>query len=118
MSRKLRDRYLAGIDRIQYLFEHSQETAAQSQKPMVGWFCSYTPQELLTAAGLYPYRIVPEPSSAITTADAYLERSFCPYVRICLAGALEGHYQFLGGLVVVNSCDAMRRLYDAWRHYV
>ena len=70
------------------------------------------------AAGLYPYRIVPEPARAITLADSYIERSFCPYVRSCLGQALEGHYQFLKGLVVVNSCDPMRRMYDAWRYYV
>lgn len=84
----------------------------------MGWFCAYTPLEILLAAGLYPYRIVPEPTPAIALADSYIERSFCPYVRSCLGEALEGRYRFLDGLVVVNSCDPMRRLYDVWRYYI
>jgi bzd-type benzoyl-CoA reductase N subunit len=109
---------MAILSQIYHLSTYFREIAGRGGKPVVGWFCSYTPQELLTAAGLYPYRLVPEPSSTITAADVYLGSSFCPYVRSCLAEALDGRYQFLGGLIVVNSCDAMRRLYDAWRHYI
>jgi len=108
----------ASLDKIQNLAEHHLEIVASSHKPVVGWFCAYTPIEILLAVGLYPYRIVPEPSGAITLADSYIERSFCPYVRSCLGEALDGRYRFLDGLVVVNSCDAMRRLYDVWRYYV
>jgi bzd-type benzoyl-CoA reductase N subunit len=84
----------------------------------MGWFCAYTPQEIILAGGLHPYRIVPEASQAITLADSYIERSFCPYVRSCLGEAISGRYRFLDGLVVMNSCDPMRRMYDAWRYYV
>lgn len=108
----------SSLDKIQHLAEHHPEIIADSRKPVIGWFCAYTPQEILLAAGLYPYRIVPEPGGAITLADSYIERSFCPYVRSCLGEALEGRYRFLDGLVVVNSCDPMRRLYDAWRYYI
>ncbi len=107
----------AALDKIQDLAERNQEIA-RSRKPVIGWFCAYTPLEILLAAGLYPYRIVPEPTGAITLADSYIERSFCPYVRSCLGEALEGRYRFLNGLVVVNSCDPMRRMYDAWRYYI
>ncbi len=108
----------SSLVKIQHLAEHHLEMVAGSRKPVIGWFCAYTPQEILLAAGLYPYRIVPEPSGSITMADSYMERSFCPYVRSCLGEALEGRYRFLDGLVVVNSCDPMRRLYDAWRYYI
>lgn len=108
----------ASLDRIQSLVEHHLEIVADSRKPVIGWFCAYTPVEILLAAGLYPFRIVPEPAKTITLADSYIERSFCPYVRSCLGEALEGNYRFLSGLVMVNSCDPMRRLYDAWRYYI
>jgi len=111
-------RDISSFDHIQRAVEHHLELVAHSHKPVIGWFCAYTPEEILLAAGLYPYRIVPEPSRAITLADSYLERNFCPYVRSCLGEALEGRYRFLDGLVVVNSCDPMRRLYDAWRYYI
>lgn len=39
-------------------------------------------------------------------------------MRSCLGEAISGRYRFLDGLVVLNSCDPMRRIYDAWRYYV
>jgi benzoyl-CoA reductase/2-hydroxyglutaryl-CoA dehydratase subunit BcrC/BadD/HgdB len=87
-------------------------------RPVLGWFCSYTPLEIIRAAGLGAYRIVPGPGHAMTRADTCIDRNFCPYVRTCLGEALEGKYKFLDGLVVVNSCDPMRRLYDVWRYNI
>ena len=112
------NRSFASLDKIQHLVKHHRDIVADSRKPVMGWFCTYTPIEILRAAGLYPYRLVPEPTRAITLADSYIERSFCPYVRSCLGEALSGSYRFLDGVVVVNSCDPMRRLYDAWHYYI
>jgi bcr-type benzoyl-CoA reductase subunit C len=96
----------------------AQEPRTRSGRPVIGWFCSYTPVEIIRAAGLGAYRIVPGPGTAMTRADAVIDRNFCPYVRTCLGEALEGRYDFLDGLVVVNSCDPMRRLYDVWRYNI
>jgi bzd-type benzoyl-CoA reductase N subunit len=106
------------IDKISELLTNAPEQAMRIGKPVVGWFCSYTPLEILHTAGLQPYRILPEPCRAITQADGFIDRNFCPYVRTCLGEALEGKYKFLDGLVVVNSCDAMRRMYDVWRYNI
>jgi benzoyl-CoA reductase/2-hydroxyglutaryl-CoA dehydratase subunit BcrC/BadD/HgdB len=100
------------------LLDDQPESIKRTGKPFIGWFCSYTPLELLLSAGLQPYRILPDAGKSIARADSYIDRNFCPYVRTCLGGALEGMYKFLGGLVVVNSCDAMRRLYDVWRYNI
>jgi benzoyl-CoA reductase/2-hydroxyglutaryl-CoA dehydratase subunit BcrC/BadD/HgdB len=32
--------------------------------------------------------------------------------------AIDGGYNFLDGVIFVNSCDAMRRLHDVWKRYV
>ncbi len=83
----------------------------------IGWFCSYTPIEIIRAAGLRPVRVTGH-SESIHKADGYMHRNLCPYVRSCLDEALDGHLDDLAGVIFVNSCDAMRRLYDAWRKYV
>ncbi|MEW6367454.1 MAG: 2-hydroxyacyl-CoA dehydratase family protein [Acidobacteriota bacterium] len=83
----------------------------------IGWFCSYTPIEIILAAGLRPARVSGH-SQSIRKADGYMHRNLCPYVRSCLDEALDGHLDDFAGVVFVNSCDAMRRLYDAWRKYV
>ncbi len=93
-------------------------TASSNGKPVIGWFCSYTPLEIFHAAGLHTYRIIPEPGRAITRSDGYIDRNFCPYVRTCLGEALDGKYKFLSGLVIVNSCDSMRRMHDVWRYNI
>jgi benzoyl-CoA reductase/2-hydroxyglutaryl-CoA dehydratase subunit BcrC/BadD/HgdB len=40
----------------------------------------------------------------------------CTYVRHTLSLALEGHYDFLDGVVCLNTCDHVRRAHDIWRH--
>jgi len=84
-------------------------------KQIVGYFCSYVPEEILYAAGVLPYRVRPTGCTGTTSADVYLSHVNCTYVRSCLEFALEGRYKFLDGLVFCNSCDHVRRLYDLWR---
>ncbi|MDD3717923.1 MAG: 2-hydroxyacyl-CoA dehydratase family protein [Actinomycetota bacterium] len=80
---------------------------------LVSWFCTYTPLEILDAAGLVPARRFGDPAS-LESSDTLLHPAICPYVRACLAEEMAG-----GGphhpAVFVNSCDGMRRLYDAWK---
>lgn len=90
-------------------------TPAEKEKPIMGWVCTYTPREIFLAANLLPLRILPHTDPSL--ANAYLDSNFCPFVRSCLGEALEGEIKGLDNLVLVNSCDAMRRLYDAWRYY-
>lgn len=76
------------------------------------WFCAYTPLEILEASGFRPIRLFGDPEN-LEAADSFLHSALCPYVRACLAQALEGKTSTHA--VFVNSCDGMRRLYDAWK---
>ncbi len=78
----------------------------------IAWFCAYTPLEILEAAGFRPFRLLGNPRE-LESADAMLHPAICPYVRACLAQAMRGEAP--SNAVFVNSCDGMRRLYDAWR---
>lgn len=95
--------------------ESKKKIITSNKKPMMGWVCTYTPREIFWAANLLPFRILPHADPSL--ANAYLDSNFCPFVRSCLGEALEGKIKGLDNLVLVNSCDAMRRLYDAWRYY-
>jgi len=88
-----------------------------SEKPQIGWVCTYTPLELIYAAGFLPYRIVGH-SNPIENADSYIHPNFCQFVKSTIDVAVEGGYNFLEGVVFVNSCDAMRRLHDVWKKYI
>lgn len=84
---------------------------------LMGWMCSYVPEELIHAAGFVPVRIIGG-TEYTSTADAYLYINMCSLVRSALEEAMRGKYSYLDGLVTLNTCDNIRRLYDVWVHYI
>ena len=80
----------------------------------IGFTCAYTPVPLIEAAGFSPYRIFPE-SKAPDHAGHLLHDNLCPHVKKVLDRALADDLPDLEGMVFINSCDAMRRLADAWQ---
>ena len=87
-------------------------------KKVAGFFCTYVPEEIIYAAGILPYRVRPIGCTETISADVYLHRINCSFVRSCLEYALAGKYEFLDGVVFENGCDHSRRLYDVWREKV
>ena len=80
----------------------------------VGFACAYSPLPLIAAAGFTPYRVLPM-TQAPDQTGRFLHDNLCPHVKSILDRALAGDLPPLAGMVFMNSCDAMRRLYDAWR---
>ncbi|MCB9482016.1 MAG: 2-hydroxyacyl-CoA dehydratase [Desulfobacteraceae bacterium] len=78
-----------------------------------GWFCTYTPVELIHAANVIPYGI--RSDSKAEHEDVLLGDSMCSYVRSCMGGALTNVYDDLSGVVIAHSCECMRRLSDGWK---
>ncbi len=109
------------LDRAQELYEHrglrARELTAQGSK-FVGYLCCYTPAEIVTALNMVPYRIQGGVGRPLKHADQYLETIMCPYVRSCFDLAMGGEYDFLSGVVIPHTCDAMHRIYDTWRYYI
>ncbi len=83
------------------------------KRPRIGFTCAYTPLPLIHAAGFEPYRILPV-GDAPDQAGTLLHDNLCPHVKRLLDRALAPDLPELAGVVLVNSCDAMRRLADAW----
>jgi benzoyl-CoA reductase/2-hydroxyglutaryl-CoA dehydratase subunit BcrC/BadD/HgdB len=79
----------------------------------IGYTCAYAPLPLLHAAGADPCRILPL-SRAEDHSGRLLHENMCPHVRRVLDRAMEPDLPELRAMVFVNSCDAMRRLADAW----
>ena len=91
-----------------------KEWKAQGKK-VVGYVCSYLPEEILLAADILPYRITGIGVNDTSQADAYLSRVNCSFSRCCLEAGFRGEYDFLDGAVWVNGCDHIRRCYDNWK---
>jgi benzoyl-CoA reductase/2-hydroxyglutaryl-CoA dehydratase subunit BcrC/BadD/HgdB len=80
----------------------------------IGYACAYTPLALIDAASYTPYRILPM-SECPDQAGQLLHDNLCPHVKRILDRAISKDLPDLAGIVIINSCDAMRRLADAWR---
>lgn len=81
--------------------------------PKIGYFCSYTPVELIRAAGFHPVRIKGAEKESCS-ANEVLCGNICPYIKAVVDQKINGNLEDFKGMVFVNSCDGMRRLYDAW----
>ncbi|MHA1148003.1 MAG: 2-hydroxyacyl-CoA dehydratase subunit D [Promethearchaeota archaeon] len=81
-------------------------------KKVIGYYCTYLPEELIHAAGILPFRIRATGSETEDLADVYMVRFTCGFVRMTLDLALRGGYDFLDGLFICNCCDHARRMYE------
>ena len=81
---------------------------------VMGYLCSTIPEEMFTAAGLMPFRLRGTGSTSTEKADVYFSSVNCSFPRHCFNQVLRGEYAFLDGLVLGNSCDNVRRIYDHW----
>ena len=84
-----------------------------NSSPKLGYACAYAPVPLLDAAGFSPVRVLPQ-GDFPDQAGRVLHDTLCPHVKKILDRALAGDLDDLSGMVFVNSCDAMRRLSDAF----
>ncbi|MFO0793303.1 MAG: acyl-CoA dehydratase activase [Candidatus Brocadiaceae bacterium] len=88
-------------------------SSEENKLPKIGYFCSYTPVELIRAAGFHPVRIKGSDKESCT-ANEVLCGNICPYIKAVVDQKINGNLEDFKGMVFVNSCDGMRRMYDAW----
>lgn len=81
---------------------------------IVGYFCSYTPEEIIHAAGIHPLRLFGAKGDT-GIADSHLQAYCCSLVRGALADVLSGRLDYLDGAVFPHTCDSIQRLSDIWR---
>lgn len=102
-------------------FPKSREILAAKAQGMkvMGWLCTYVPEELVHAAGALPVRISGYAKETdLQDGTAYFYVNNCSFARSCLQLGLRGEYDYLDGFVAGSTCDAARRLFDLWRSYV
>ena len=95
-------------------YAYLQKLKGQTGKKMVGYVCSYTPEEILLAAGAHPVRFFGT-KEQIHLADSHLQSYSCSIVRGVLEEGLSGRIGFLDGMIFPHTCDSIQRLSDIWR---
>ena len=80
---------------------------------VIGYFCTYVPEEILYAADVLPVRILGSHEPQDVT-EPHIFAMFCPFCRDCLAQGLKNRYKYLDGLMISQSCLHIRQAYTSW----
>ena len=81
---------------------------------IIGYFCCNIPDEVFTAAGILPVRLRGTGSTGTELSDAFYSSINCSFPRHVFNQALNHEFDILDGVLVPNSCDHIRRIYDNW----
>lgn len=79
----------------------------------LGYFCTYTPVELIHACGFTPVRIMGGPGG-VEKAYALAPDFICPFMKRALEKAMGGEYRFLAGVVQGYTCDVACGMVNIW----
>lgn len=96
---------------------YARDWKARIGGKVLGYFCTYVPEELVYAAGVLPVRILGshEPD---TVTERHIYTMYCPFCRDCLAQGLRGRYDYLDGIAIAHSCIHIRQAFSSWRLHV
>jgi bcr-type benzoyl-CoA reductase subunit C len=76
--------------------------------------CTYTPEELLHAAGMLPVRLLGW-TDTTHRADGLIQTYACSLARAVLDLGLSGQIDFIDTMVFSHTCDTIQNLADIWR---
>ncbi|MEK3903808.1 2-hydroxyacyl-CoA dehydratase subunit D [Paenibacillus sp. FSL R7-0179] len=106
------------FDSVFALHQDRLERLPLINQPKLGYSSIYTPEEVLYAAGVVPFRITGDTRTVNSDATSLLSNNFCSYILSCLSEGLEQVYSFSDGHIFVDTCDMRKRLYEVWQKSV
>ncbi len=101
------------VNRTKYAKEWQERTGGK----IIGYFCTYVPEELLYAANILPVRVLGTHEVQDVT-EPHIFAMFCPFCRDCLAQGLKGRFDYLDGLVIAQSCLHIRQAFTSWQKHI
>ncbi len=108
--------------KIQEWVDNRHEYARQWKKrtggKVVGYLCTYMPQEVFYAADILPVRILGGHKPSTLVEPHIYSSMFCPFCRDCLGQGLEGNYDYLDGITLAQSCLHIRQTYWSWEKHI
>jgi benzoyl-CoA reductase subunit C len=84
---------------------------------VMGYFCTYVPEEILYAADVLPVRILGSHEPQDVT-EPHIFGMYCPFCRDCLAQGLKGRYNYLDGIMIAQSCLHIRQAFTSWQLHI
>ncbi len=98
-------------------FYRFAKDAKSNGEKVAGYFCTYSPQELLHSAGYFPVRVLGG-MGATPLADQWLQPFACSFAKSTLQAGLSGDFSFLDLVMFSHTCDTMQNLAEIWRRRV
>ena len=97
--------------------DYAREWKGRTGGQVVATMCTYTPEELLIAAGMLPVRVLGahEPQNV---TEPHIFGMFCPFCRDSLAQGLLGRFDYAEGVTLTQSCIQYRQAFGSWRMHV
>ncbi|KKM63153.1 hypothetical protein LCGC14_1514350 [marine sediment metagenome] len=93
--------------------EYAKKWKQRTGGKVIGYFCTYVPEEILYAANILPVRILGSHEPQDVSAP-HIFAMFCPFCRDCLAQGLKGKFDYLDGIMIAQSCLHIRQAYTSW----
>lgn len=90
------------------------EIYKDKNRRLMGFLCSYVPEELVYAAGFIPMRLLGR-ATQISLADKHLQAYCCSQVRAFMEDYLQNEYKDLEGVLFAQTCDTMQSFYDIFK---
>ena len=84
-------------------------------KHVVGMFCTYSPKELIYAAGAVPVGLCAYDESPIDAAHAELPRNLCPLIKASYGYAVTKKCPYMNASDLVigeTTCDGKKKMYE------
>ena len=97
----------------QNVFQYLTELKNQDNK-IAGYFCTYTPLEVLDAAGLIPVRLCGTSSETIAIAEEDLPKNICPLIKSSYGSVLTNAFPYVltDMIVAETTCDGKKKMFD------
>lgn len=97
--------------------DYAKAWKLKTGRQVVATMCTYTPEEVLIAAGMLPVRVLGahEPQNV---TEPHIFGMFCPFSRDSLAQGLLGRYDYCTGVTLTQACIQYRQTFNSWRMHV
>ena len=82
---------------------------------IAGTFCTFTPNEILDAAGIIPVSLCGMSNETVSAAEAHLPKNLCPPIKSSYGFALTDKcpYTYFSDLIVgETTCDGKKKMYE------
>ena len=93
----------------------SVEEVKNSGKHIAAIFCTYTPREVIHAAGAYSVSVCATGDAAVTEGEKYLPKNLCPLIKASYGLARAGKCPFVRNSDLVigeTTCDGKKKMYE------